>query len=149
MPEPRDSPEPSTAADGPETVETSIEPEANGLRHVRVEIRRALAGRRLDKYLSGRLGRETSRTALQRYIREGNVTVNEAAVKPSYAIRPGDVIDMALPLVRPQEIPPEPIPLDVVYEDDDIIAVTGYRGADPVVDIMPERPIAAARPRDR
>ncbi len=106
-----------------EVVETPIEAEADGLRHVRIDIRRVLRGRRLDKYLSGRLGRDVSRTALQRYIREGNVTVNGSLVKPSYAIRQGDAIDMTLPIVKPREIPPEPIPIDVVYEDDDLLAV--------------------------
>ena len=106
-----------------EIIETPIEAEEDGLHRVRIEIRRVLTGQRLDKYLSGRLGKETSRAALQRYIREGNVTVNSSVVKPSYTIRCNDVIDMMLPVVKPQEILPEPIPLDVVYEDDDIIAI--------------------------
>jgi 23S rRNA pseudouridine1911/1915/1917 synthase len=111
------------ADNGLETIEQPVEPEADGLEHAQVRIRRALPGRRLDKYLAGRLGKALSRTALQAYIREGNVTVNGRVVKPSYAIRAGDVIDMMLPPRRPPEIPPEPIPLDVVYEDDDILAV--------------------------
>jgi len=110
-------------ADEMEAVETPIEADEDGLRHVHINIRRALPNRRLDKYLSGRLGKDVSRTALQRYIREGNVTVNGAVVKPSYRIRTDDDIDMMLPVVKPQEIPAENIPLDVVYEDDDIIAV--------------------------
>ncbi len=108
---------------GLDAVETPIEAEDDGLDHLRIDIRRALPNRRLDKYLSGRLGKATSRTALQRYIREGNVTVNGTVVKPSHVIRTGDVIDMMLPTGRPREIPPEPIPLDVVYEDDDILAI--------------------------
>ena len=110
-------------ANGLEAVETPMEVEEDGLEHVRIDIRRALPNRRLDKYLSGRLGKATSRTALQRYIREGNVTVNGRVVKPSYTIRTADTIDMMLPPSRPMEIPPEPIPLDVVYEDDDLIAI--------------------------
>ncbi len=106
-----------------ESEQTPLEPDEDGLRHLQIRIRRLLKGRRLDKYLSGRLGKQTSRTALQQYIREGNVTVNGQAVKPSYAIRPGDVIDMMLPEPKPKEIPPEPIPLDVVYEDDDVMGI--------------------------
>ncbi|HUU58710.1 MAG TPA: RluA family pseudouridine synthase [Phycisphaerae bacterium] len=110
--------------DGLEAVETPAEvAEEDAFRHVRIDIRRALPDRRLDKYLSGRLGKTTSRTALQRYIREGNVTVNGRIVKPSHTIRTGDAIDMMIPVVSPPEIPPEPIPLDVVYEDDDLLAV--------------------------
>jgi len=110
-------------ADGLEFTARPLEAEEDGLRHVQIKIRRALPNRRLDKYLSGRLGKDVSRTSLQGYIREGNVTVNGRVVKPSYIIRAGDVIDMTLPVVKPREIPPEPIPLDVVYEDEDILAV--------------------------
>jgi 23S rRNA pseudouridine1911/1915/1917 synthase len=111
-------------ADGLETTETALEADEDGLQHVRINIRRALPNRRLDKYLSGRLGKDYSRTAIQRYIREGMVTVDGRAVKPSYVIRTADTIDMTLPVVRQQEIPPEPIPLNVVYEDDDVLAIS-------------------------
>jgi 23S rRNA pseudouridine1911/1915/1917 synthase len=110
-------------ANGLEADETPLEAEEDGLRHVRIDIRRALPNRRLDKYLSGRLGSDVSRTSLQRYIREGNVTVNGRLVKPSYVIRTADTIDMMLPVVKPREIPPEPIPLDIVYEDEDVLAL--------------------------
>ncbi|HUS46832.1 MAG TPA: RluA family pseudouridine synthase [Phycisphaerae bacterium] len=115
--------EPIEEQNGLQAVETPIEAEEDGLAHVRISVRHALPGRRIDKYLAARLGRTTSRTALQEYIREGSVTVNDRIVKPSYAMRTGDVIDMTLPAVRPLEIPPEPIPLDVIYEDDDLIAI--------------------------
>ncbi len=108
---------------GLEFLETSIPAEADGLEHSRIEIRNAKRNRRLDKYLSGRIGKSVSRTALQRYIKEGNVTVSGRVVKPSYTLRAGDVIDMMLPIVKPQEIPPEPIPLDIVYEDEDVLAI--------------------------
>ncbi len=108
---------------GADETETPVEAEEDGLRHVRINIRRALPDRRLDKYLSGRLGKDVSRTALQSYIREGNVTVNGRVVKPSYTIRTGDDIDLMLPVVKPRQIPPEPIPLDIVYEDDDVLAI--------------------------
>jgi len=122
MAEPPQQPD-TPDANGLEAAETAVDAEDDGLRHVRIRIRRALPDRRLDKYLSGRLGRDVSRTALQRYIREGNVTVNGRTVKPNYTIRTADLIDMTLPVVKPKEIPPEPIPLDIVYEDDDILAV--------------------------
>ena len=115
-------------ADGLETVETLEGPEEDGLAHRRIEIRKVLPDRRLDKYLAGRLGREMSRTALQQYIRDGNVTVGGRAVKPSYVIRAGDRIDMMLPVSKPREIPPEDIPLQVVYEDDDLMAINKQAG---------------------
>ena len=126
MDQPTPDPASDTAAvdnDGLETVETPISADADGLERVQISIRRARRGRRLDKYLAGRIGKTISRTALQRYIREGNVTVNSRIVKPSYQIHTSDVIDMMLPVIEPREIPPEPIPLDIVYEDDDLLAV--------------------------
>lgn len=121
---PADPPAPQhTDDDGLEAVETDIPAEQDGLQHRRIDIRRARPNRRLDKYLAGRIGKDTSRAALQRYIKEGSVTVNGRTVKPSYVIRTDDVIDMMLPVIKPQEIPPEPIPLDIVYEDDDILAL--------------------------
>lgn len=122
MEPPEDQPIESQS-DGLDAVETPLEPEDDGLRRVRITIRRALPDRRLDKYLSGRLGRDVSRTSLQRYIREGMVTVNAQTVKPSHVIRTADVIDMLLPVIKPREIAPEPIPLDVLYEDEDVLAV--------------------------
>lgn len=122
--EPQHRPETSPGKkDALETVETTISAEDNGLQRLRIDIRRALPGRRLDKYLSGRLGKPISRTSLQGYIREGMVTVNGKVVKPSYIIRTDDIIDMLVPESKPKEIPPEPIPIDVVYEDDDILAI--------------------------
>ncbi|MFP4355648.1 MAG: RluA family pseudouridine synthase [Phycisphaerae bacterium] len=109
--------------DGLDYTESTDEPDEDGLRHVTISIRRALPNRRLDKYLAGRLGKDVSRTALQKYIKEGNVTVNGKTVKPSCNIQTGDVIHMLLPEVKPKQIPPEPIPIDVVYEDDDLIAI--------------------------
>lgn len=120
--------QPSVDAGGLEAVETPLAADEDGLERLQINIRRALPGRRLDKYLSGRLGKTISRTALQRYIREGNVTVNGRVVKPGYVIRTADVIDMMLPAIEPHKIPPEPIPLEIVYEDEDILAVNKQSG---------------------
>lgn len=109
--------------DGLEIIETTQPPEEDGLAHRRIQIYKSLPDRRIDKYLAGRLGKEVSRTALQRYIKEGNVTVNGQDVKPRYVIRAGDTIDMMLPAVKPKVIPPEDIPLDIIYEDEDILAI--------------------------
>ncbi|HPS53060.1 MAG TPA: RluA family pseudouridine synthase [Phycisphaerae bacterium] len=109
--------------DGLDAVETSFDAEEDGLRHVRVEIRRLKENKRIDKYLSHRLGKGVSRTALQKYIAEGIVKVNGRTVKCSYNLRVGDAVDMMLPETRPKEIPAEPIPLDVVYEDEDMMAI--------------------------
>ncbi len=114
--------------DGLEVRETALEPDEDGLERLRIDIWRARVGRRLDKYISGRIGKRASRTSLQGYIRDGKVTVNGQVVKPSYAIRAGDTIEMLLPSAKPREIPPEPIGLNVVYEDDDVLAVNKQAG---------------------
>jgi 23S rRNA pseudouridine1911/1915/1917 synthase len=114
-------------AESPEAVETA-EVDAQGVEHIRVEIRRTQGNRRLDKYLSGRLGKNTSRARLQRLIKEGAVTVNAKAVKASYTICPGDMIDMHIPTTKPKEIPAEDIPLDIRYEDEYLVVVNKSPG---------------------
>ncbi len=94
---------------------------------VRLKIRRRLVGRRLDKYLHGRLPR-MSRTLIQRLIKHGGITVNGRPTKPSYEPDGGDIIDILIPPPEPFEIIPEPIPLDVLYEDDHILAINKPSG---------------------
>ena len=76
--------------------------------------------RRLDKYLHGRF-RNLSRHFLQDAIRSGGVKVNGKPVKPSFRLTHGDVIEMVIPEPPSKDIEPENIPLDVLYEDDDVI----------------------------
>ncbi len=89
---------------------------------VRLHIRRKLPGRRLDKYLHGRFPR-LSRTALQRLIKQGAITINGAPTKASYEINAGDVVDLVIPPPVPRELVPENIPLDIIYEDDYLLAL--------------------------
>ena len=74
------------------------------------------AGRRLDVYLAARFS-EYSRTFVQALIRDKRITVNGRPVKPSYMPCDGDLVLALVPVQRHEEIPPEDIPLDVVYED--------------------------------
>ncbi len=79
---------------------------------------------RIDKFLLDRLYK-VSRNRIQNGIRAGSVLVNSKEIKPNYKIRPGDKITVILP--RPQDVSvgviPEDIPLDVRYEDDDVVIV--------------------------
>lgn len=79
-------------------------------------------GRRLDKYLT-RFYPEASRTKIQRSIKKGHVKVNGADAKKSRTVEPGDEIVFRLVRKPPMQAEPEPIPLDVVYEDDDLLVV--------------------------
>lgn len=94
---------------------------------VQIHVRRKLPGRRLDKYLHGRLP-NISRTALQRLIKEGAVKVNGQESKPSYEMAGGDVIDVVLPAPESRELIAENIPLDILYEDEHLIAINKRAG---------------------
>ncbi|MEE9213059.1 MAG: RluA family pseudouridine synthase [Phycisphaeraceae bacterium] len=78
--------------------------------------------RRLDVYLHQRLQR-ISRSKVRQLIDLGGVTVNGTAPKPSTTVKRGDLIDVILPPPAIRTIQPEPIPLDVLYEDDAIIVI--------------------------
>jgi len=77
---------------------------------------------RLDLFLSRRCP-ELSRTRIQSLIKEGAVRVNQHSARPSYQIQPGDRIDLNEPEPVPLEVRPEDIPLDIPFEDDDLLVV--------------------------
>lgn len=96
-------------------------------KRVRLRVRRKLPGRRLDKYLHGRYP-HLSRTSIQRLIRQGAVTVNGQSTKASYEVNGGDIVEMVMPDPEPSEVTPEDIPLEILYEDDHIIAINKQAG---------------------
>lgn len=77
---------------------------------------------RIDKYLHGRF-RNFSRRFMQDAIKTGNVKVNGKIVKTSFKLSTGDRIDLTIPEPPSKEIPPEDIPLDIIYEDSDLIVL--------------------------
>ena len=85
------------------------------------------AGARLDSFLATQL-KDLSRTRIQHSIVDGDILVNDRLVKPSYRLRDGDQIEIDLPEPPPLEIVPEPIRLDIIYEDDDLIVVNKPAG---------------------
>ncbi|WP_027088370.1 RluA family pseudouridine synthase [Cohnella panacarvi] len=89
----------------------------------------ASSGERIDKHLTERLAdRQVSRSQVQEWIRTGAVTVNGGQVKPNAKVAAGDGIIVTIPGPEPLEAFPENIPLDVVYEDGDVIVVNKPRG---------------------
>jgi 23S rRNA pseudouridine1911/1915/1917 synthase len=83
---------------------------------------------RVDKFLMDRLSNVT-RTKIQQGIHDGFVKVNEAIIKPNHKIHPGDVIIVSFPEPpRDTDVKPENIPLNIVYEDDDILVVNKAAG---------------------
>jgi len=96
--------------------------EDGGPVHAVLTIKRKRSQNRIDKYLQGRFPR-FSRTAIQRLIKEGAITVNARIIKPSYEILPGDRIELILPPPESKEIAAEDIPLEILYEDPYLVAV--------------------------
>lgn len=84
-------------------------------------------GQRIDRYLTEILP-EQSRSFFQKLIRDGFVMVNHIIVKVNYRLKTEDVIEIDIPDAVPTEIVPENIPLDILYEDDDLLIVNKPKG---------------------
>lgn len=83
--------------------------------------------KRLDHFLANREP-YYSRTALQRLIEDGHITVDEQMVKPSYKVKPGERILLVVPRPEPLDIQPEPIPLHIIYEDEVLLVLNKPAG---------------------
>ena len=96
--------------------------------HFRLEVDPGQAPLRIDKYMTAHMER-TSRHRVQCAIKEGFVQVGDKTVKANYIVRPSDVIRFVMPYRRRGvEIKPENIPLDIVYEDDDVLVLNKPAG---------------------
>ncbi|MEX0621529.1 MAG: RluA family pseudouridine synthase [Candidatus Woykebacteria bacterium] len=82
---------------------------------------------RVDKYLA-RVSKSLSRSQAKKLIKKNLVWVNERKIDPDYEIRKGDKIKFEIPLPTPSEIIPQNIPLDVVYEDEDVLVIDKEAG---------------------
>lgn len=88
-------------------------------------------GERLDKFVTDALsdaGEAVSRSQVQQWIKDGDVLVNGMAVKSNSKLAEGDRIEVRIPEPEPLELTAENIPLQVVYEDGDVIVVNKPRG---------------------
>jgi len=86
------------------------------------EVAPAEAGVRLDRYLATRIP-TSSRSSIERLIGEGLARVDGESAKPALRLRGGERISVTIPAPKELEIRPQEIPIDVLYEDDDLIAV--------------------------
>ena len=82
---------------------------------------------RLDKFVSERVP-DLSRTYLQLLIDQGLVTVDEQVRRPSFKMTPGQRVHVTLPEIQEIEIKPEPIPLDILFEDSDVLVINKPAG---------------------
>ncbi|HEY8402420.1 MAG TPA: RluA family pseudouridine synthase, partial [Cytophagaceae bacterium] len=107
---------------------SELSEDADLYEHYRIEVDKGQALLRIDKFLMDRIPNAT-RTRLQNAMESESVLVNSKPVKPSYKVKPRDIITISLPHPpRNEEIIPENIPLNIVYEDDDLLVVNKPAG---------------------
>ena len=96
--------------------------------HFRFIVDRGQTALRIDKFLGNKM-ENTSRSRIQAAAQAGNILVNEAPVKPNYKVKPEDTISIVLPHPpREIELIPEDIPLNITYEDEDLIVLDKAAG---------------------
>jgi len=91
------------------------------------KIEKDLVGIRLDKAITIK-DSALSRVAIQRLIDEGNILVNGNVIKASYKLNLNDMVSITIPEAKEVEIKPQDIPLNVVYEDTDILVINKQKG---------------------
>ena len=111
------------------TDEELIEDAEQGMfEHFRLNVDAGQVPIRIDKFMSAHL-EDTSRNRIQCAIKEGYVKVGEKTAKANLLVRPGDVIRFVMPYRRRGvDLVPQNIPLDIVYEDDDVLVVNKPAG---------------------
>lgn len=96
--------------------------------HYRITVDKGQELLRIDKFLMNRL-ESTSRNRIQNTALAGNVLVNQKSVKSNYRVKPGDVISVVFAHPpRDREIIPENIPINIVYEDEDLVVINKDAG---------------------
>ncbi|RTE03941.1 RluA family pseudouridine synthase [Paenibacillus whitsoniae] len=86
------------------------------------------AGERIDKFITEAVEEDVSRTLVQMWVKDGHAKVNGKNVKANYKLSLGDVIGLIVPEPQGVELVAEPIPIEVVYEDSDVIVINKQRG---------------------
>lgn len=105
-----------------------LDEEQGMFEHFRLIVDKGQNPMRVDKYMSTHM-EDTSRHRVQLAIKEGYVRINDKVVKSNAIVRPEDVIRFVMPYRRRGlEILPQDIPLDIVYEDDDLLVVNKHAG---------------------
>ncbi|MBQ3258417.1 MAG: RluA family pseudouridine synthase [Oscillospiraceae bacterium] len=92
-----------------------------------IEIIAAESGTRIDAWLSANIP-DLTRNAAQRLLTEGMVTVNGKPPKKNYRISVGDAVTVTIPDIAEVPLVPQNIPLDIVFEDEDVVVVNKPRG---------------------
>ncbi|MBO5343158.1 MAG: RluA family pseudouridine synthase [Ruminococcus sp.] len=85
------------------------------------------SGKRIDKYISDNIA-ELTRSAVQGIITKNGITADGKAVSKNYKIRGAETIEVEIPAAEPMDAVPENIPIEIVYEDDDLLVVNKPKG---------------------
>ncbi len=80
-------------------------------------------GKRLDKFVTEKMGQAHSRAFLQRLIKDGHILVDGVARKSHYDLKAGEYVEIHMPPPKAYYLPAEKIPLNIVYEDDELLVV--------------------------
>ncbi|MCQ4086092.1 RluA family pseudouridine synthase [Saccharibacillus sp. JS10] len=83
---------------------------------------------RIDKYVTEMMNDEVSRSQIQLWIEQGHVTVNDRTVKSNHKVSVGENVEVRIPEAESVDIVAEDLPLEIVYEDSDMIVVNKARG---------------------
>lgn len=85
------------------------------------------SGKRIDKYISDNIA-ELTRSAVQGIISKNGITADGKAVSKNYKIKGTETIEVEIPEAEPMDAVPEDIPIEIVYEDDDLLVVNKPKG---------------------
>ena len=111
-----------------EATEQGMSEDGGMYEHMRITVDGGQDTVRIDTFLSTRI-HSISRNRIQNAAKAGNILVNDVAVKQNYKVKPNDVISIVFSYPpRESDIKPEPIPLNIVYEDDDVIVINKQAG---------------------
>ncbi len=97
------------------------------MKEIVFEVSPEMEGERLDKCISGFLS-ELTRSYIQKLIKDGSVFVNDAPAKANYRVKTDDSVRFIIPDAAEPDIRAQNIPLDVLYEDDDILIINKPKG---------------------
>lgn len=109
-------------------MEKEKENRKDSVNQISLEITEEYEDWRLDKCVSELMGEKLSRSAIQRFIKNGELTVNGKQVKNSYTVKQEDIVAFSLADPISTDILPEDIPLDILYEDRDLLIVNKPKG---------------------
>jgi 23S rRNA pseudouridine1911/1915/1917 synthase len=98
-----------------------------GLRRLESAVTVEESGQRIDRYLARRFP-DLSRSRIQTLIENGYVTISNRKVKQSQAVRTGEIIILEIPEIISSDLAPEDIPIEILFEDHDLIAIAKPRG---------------------